>query len=113
MDALLPHEILGDVAADEYDREVELIEPVTLAPDSVVSGARLHLYDQCQAVRAALRRDGEVLRSRTRLAAAVDSPTATMCGWCLRKWRAANGLPNRYGGEAPAWSRGFHWTREY
>jgi hypothetical protein len=72
------------------DREVTLIEPLSLSKysqqDVDTPLPYVHIYEECPSVKAALRRDGEVLRSRAPVDAFLNPPAAQPCGWCLRKW---------------------------
>lgn len=76
------------------ERDVTLIEPLTTSKHTAreVRTSTLlpfiHIFEECPSVKAALRRDGEVLRSRAPVDAFLNPPAAQPCGWCLRKWNA-------------------------
>lgn len=74
------------------DGTVTLIEPLSLSKYSQQHVETplpyVHVYEECPAVRRALRRDGEVLRSRASADAFLRPPAARPCGWCLRRWNA-------------------------
>jgi hypothetical protein len=77
-------------------REVDVFEPLTPSPQrpkryddgSPVPPVFLHLYETCPAVRSAVRRDGEVLRSRGFLDEAMATePRMPLCYWCAVKFQ--------------------------
>lgn len=75
-------------------REVTLIEPLTASKYTARESTEgtllphVHAYEECPSVKAALRRDGEVLRSRAPVDAFLNPSAAQPCGWCLRRWNA-------------------------
>lgn len=74
------------------DRSVTLIEPLSLPKHGnehiETPLQHVHVYEECPAVRRALARDGEVLRSPASVDAFLNPPAAQPCGWCLRRWNA-------------------------
>lgn len=75
------------------DREITLIEPLSISRYTAREqpGATflpyVHIYE-CSAVKRAVARDGEVMRSRAPVDAFLNPPAARPCGVCLRWWRA-------------------------
>lgn len=76
------------------DRDITLIEALTSSKHTAREVHNhtllpfIHVYEECPSVKAALRRDGEVLRSRAPVDAFLNPPAAQPCGWCLRRWNA-------------------------
>lgn len=74
--------------------EVTLIEPLSLSKYTVRESGEatplpyVHVFEECPAVKRALARDGEVLRSRASADAFLNPPAAQSCGVCLRWWHA-------------------------
>lgn len=71
---------------------VTLFEPLSLSKHSQqhmnTPLPYVHVYETCPAVKRAVKRDGEVLRSRSSVDAFLNPPAAQPCGWCLRRWNA-------------------------
>lgn len=74
------------------ERDIVLIEPLSLSKHSQQHHETplpyVHVFEECPAVKRAIARDGEVLRSRAPVDAFLSPPAARPCGVCLRWWRA-------------------------
>lgn len=66
----------------DFGWDMDMIEPLTTSGGR--NPVRMHLYEECSGVVAALKRDGEVLRTRGK-PSELDS-TIELCGWCIGRW---------------------------